>query len=141
MGVLPPNCTDLLNNLTLIDTKLDNTYMEAPISWRNFSVVKSLKTKSASSPDLITKLYYFTTLYESPSSYHLSIQSYVYSKRVLLTMEKIFCSVHPKTGTKELLISLTNNLFKIMEKVMCRRLEWWIKNNNIFSPHQFGFQR
>ncbi|XP_020297733.1 uncharacterized protein LOC109862184 [Pseudomyrmex gracilis] len=49
----------------------------------------------------------------------------------------------PKPGRKGAYnpISLASNLLKIVEKVMCRRLEWWVENNNVLSPHQFGFRR
>ena len=38
-------------------------------------------------------------------------------------------------------ISLTSCLCKLMEKMVCRRLMWYIAHHNILDPFQFGFQK
>lgn len=49
----------------------------------------------------------------------------------------------PKPGRKDSLrpISLANNLLKIFEKMIYKRLEWWAENSSIFCNTQFGFRR
>lgn len=38
-------------------------------------------------------------------------------------------------------ISLSNSLFKLFEKIIYKRLEWWAQNTGVLPNIQFGFRR
>ncbi|XP_070166990.1 uncharacterized protein [Polyergus mexicanus] len=49
----------------------------------------------------------------------------------------------PKPGRRDSLrpISLANNLLKIFEKLIHRRIEWWAERGSLFCKSQFGFRK
>lgn len=107
------------------------------------SVIKSLKTRSAPGPDLITN-FVITQLPLEMHKYIIFFFNYMFTKITYPAMwREYFVVFIPKPGRKNAYrpISLAINIFKIMEKLICRRLEWWVENNKLLSPHQFGFRR
>ncbi|KMQ87593.1 pol-like protein [Lasius niger] len=68
----------------------------------------------------------------------------MFNKRVFPKQWNEYFTVFiPKPGKKDALrpISMANNLHKIFERLIYKRLEWWAENNHIFHETQFGFRR
>ncbi|XP_020297619.1 uncharacterized protein LOC109862111 [Pseudomyrmex gracilis] len=59
----------------------------------------------------------------------------------MATWKEYFVIFIPKPGRREAYrpISLASNILKLLEKIMCRRMEWWVKNNSLISPFQLAF--
>lgn len=100
--------------------------MDAPISLEEyFSVIKSITPKSAPGPDLISN----NIISHFPRVLHIVVLSLfnemLSRKRYPEQWSSCFVVFVPKPKKKSSyrLISLANNFLKIMEKVMCKRIE------------------
>lgn len=125
--------------------KENNTsYLLTPFSSTEYGeVITTLKTKSAPGPDLISN----KIIKKIPPATHsliLKIFNIFYNKGSYPEHWNEFYVVFiPKPGRKGALrlISLANNIHKIFEKLILKRLEWWAENNHILQKYQSGFRR
>lgn len=65
----------------------------------------------------------------------------LYTGSFPLIWRNVMVFLIPKSTGKLRPISLTSCLFKVMEKVIATRMQWWIKNNRILSRSQCGFRK
>ncbi|XP_029680040.1 uncharacterized protein LOC115245731, partial [Formica exsecta] len=143
---VPPLSTSDLGALSDLPftASCDAAFMQKNFSIYEFNAaVSSLKTKSAPGPDLISN----KIIKKLPENLHkliLKIFNCFFNKGSYPSQWNNYFTVFiPKPGGKKALrpISLANNLHKIFEKLILKRLEWWAENNKVLSQHQFGFRR
>ncbi|KMQ93500.1 pol-like protein [Lasius niger] len=122
----------------------DTSYLLTPFSSTEYGeVITTLKTKSAPGPDLISN----KIIKKIPPATHsliLKIFNIFYNKGSYPEHWNEFYVVFiPKPGRKGALrlISLANNIHKIFEKLILKRLEWWAENSHILQKYQSGFRR
>lgn len=141
-----PSTIDLeeLNNIPFTRRNSDDIYLVNPFSITEYkAAILSLKTKSAPGPDLISN----KIIKKFPTELHyliLSLFNYMFTNSTYPHQWNSYFTIFiPKPGKKSALrpISLANNLHKVFERLINKRIEWWTENNNILNKSQFGFRR
>ena len=102
----------------------------------------SFKTKTAPGPDLID----FELLSKLPTHLHTKLLKFFNilknNAQVPDSWREFFIIFIPKSnGTDLRPISLAQCLYKLYEKLIQKRMEWWSENNDIVPKHQTGFRK
>jgi len=119
----------------------DISYLFTPFSPMEYGKATTLKSRLAPGPDLISN----KIIKKIPHVTHsliLKIFNIFFNKGSYPKYWNEFYVVFiPKPGNKGALrpISLANNLHKIFEKLILKRLEWWAENNHILQ--KYGIQK
>lgn len=127
-----------------VDTNIDKEFLLTPFSKQGYrEAIAKLKIRSSSGPDLISN----KIIKKFPEELHLfilKIFNLIFNKSTYPQQwSDYFVIFIPKPGRRDSLrpISLANNLFKIFEKLIHRRIVWWAKNSSILCNTQFGFKK
>lgn len=114
-----------------------------------FELEEALKTCKGSSPGS-DEIHYdmLKNISNEGKIYLLEFYNNVWSEGVLPTEwhNAIVVPIHkkdkPKTSPSSYRpISLTSCLCKLLEKMVCKRLEWYLEENHCLDNHQFGFRK
>ncbi|KMQ84173.1 pol-like protein [Lasius niger] len=137
-----PLNTEALLDLPFHGNDVDLSFMFTPFNASEYeNAITSLKLRSAPGPDLISN----RIIKKFPAELHsliLKIFNLMFNKsKFPKEWNDYFVVFIPKPGKKGALrpIAMSNNLHKIFEKLIHKRLEWWAENNNILLRSQFGF--
>lgn len=106
------------------------------------TAVRSLRSKSASGPDLITN----EMLKKLPpvgTSFLLKMFNRIFNHGNIPESWKSYNMIFiPKPGSDTYRpISLANCIFKLFEKIIFYRLKWWIERHKCLPLTQFGFRK
>ncbi|KMQ89380.1 pol-like protein [Lasius niger] len=138
-----PLNTEALLDLPFYGNDVDISFMFTPFNASEYEdAITSLKLQSAPGPDLISN----RIIKKFPAELHsliLKIFNLMFNKSKFSKEWNDYFVFIPKPGKKGALrlIAMSNNLHKIFEKLIHKRLEWWADNNNILPRSQFGFRR
>lgn len=113
-----------------------------PILWGEFiSSVRRLNVKSAHGPDLVPNIL-IKRLFDMALRYLSKIFNVIFSKfKYSINWSRYTLIFIPKVGSDKFrLISMDNCLFKVLERIIYNRLEWWIEQSGQLPSIQFGFR-
>lgn len=130
-----------LSALPFINYNRDINYLLPPFSNIEYRELFIFKKQICSRPRPYLQQNYTEVPYRTTC---IDTKNLIFNKRVFLKQWNEYFTVFiPKPGRKDALrpISLANNLHKIFERLIYKRLEWWAENNHIFHETQFGFRR
>ena len=130
---------DILADVRLINEPFKKTELS--------NVIKNVNLKSIPGSDEIPFLFYFHSP-ESTISYILNLINNSWTTNVIPNIWKtaiIKPILKPTKSSADINsyrpISITNTISKIIEKMIVKRLNWFLDKNNLLNPHQAGFRK
>ncbi|CAK9795846.1 Probable RNA-directed DNA polymerase from transposon X-element [Anthophora plagiata] len=144
------NISDLENPLNSISSQSDeitmNTSINDPICINEIKTILPTTKSSAPGPDNIPNIL-LKMLPESGISHLLKIFNCIWIHKVFpdnwrkaIVIPILKPNKDKQKSESYRPISLTNTMCKLLEKIINKRLRWYLETNNLLTPIQYGFR-